>query len=95
MSRIVTTFSYFIIYDEDKNDNVWESESVSTDEEYDRVLLRTIDQARRILYHNPSANISIGCKYWDECDGFEDGDEGYYTLCDVKGIDALEKKVRK
>ena len=95
MSKTVVTYRYYNIYDYDEQDVVWESPSASSDYECDRNLLKAIEKARSILRSNPSARIDIGCKVYDTCDGYEYGDECYYTLCDAKGIDALEKKVRK
>ena len=95
MSKRVTTYRYFDIYSNDEQDVVWTSASASSDYECDRNLLKTIDKARDILHSNPSANIEIGCKCYDTCDGYEYGEEAYFTLCNAQGIDDLEKKVRK
>lgn len=94
MTRTVTSCAYYYIYDNDQSDVVWESTSASDPKEADRNLLKTIEQARTILRRNPAADIEIMSKVYDMCDGCEDGDEEYFTLCNASGLDELEARVK-
>ncbi len=94
MSRTVTTDYYYYIYSEDEVDMLWYSPSSADRAKCDRNLLNCIEEARRILRRNPSADIAIYGHYCDMCDGYEDGDEGSFPVCTKEELDMVEKKIK-
>lgn len=95
MSRKVSTNFYFYVYDNDKDDMVWYSPSSDNEKTCNQNLLNCIEEAKRILYRNPGANVDVCMHAVDMCDGFEDGDEWDATLAKPNQLDELEAKTRK
>ena len=93
-TRTVTSVTSYSVYDNDQSDVVWYSPSASDPKVCDHNLLNAIEYARKILRRNPDADIEIMAKVYGMCDGCEDGDEDYFTLCNASGLDALEARVK-
>lgn len=95
MSRTVTTEYYYYIYSEDEGDMLWYSPSSADKDKCDRNLLNCIEEARRILRRNPSADISIYGRVYDLCNEYEDGREYDFLVCTIGDLDRVERKIRK
>lgn len=95
MTRNVLTDVYFYIYSNDDEDMVWYSPSSDDKSKQDQNLLNAIEEARRILRRNPSADIEICGRATDMCGEYEDGDEGTFTVCLGCELDQVEDKIRK
>ena len=95
MTRTVRTDIYFYIYSNDDEDMVWYSTSSDDKSKQDQNLLNAIEEARRILRREPSADIEICGRATDMCGEYEDGAEYDFRVCTMDALDATEQKVRK
>ena len=95
MSRTVRTDVYFYLYANDEEDMVWYSPSSDDRQKQDQNLLNAIEEARRILRRNPSADIEICGRATDMCGEYEDGNEYDFLVAAVGELDQVEEKVRK
>ena len=95
MSKTVRTDYYYYIYDNDQADMVWYSPSSDDKAKCDRNLLNCIEEARRILRRNPSADIDICGRAYTMCGEYEDGPEFDFPVCTADELDMVEAKIRK
>lgn len=95
MTRTVRTDYYYYIYDNDEEDMIWYSPSSDDKQKCNRNLLNCIEEAKRILRRDPSADIEIYGYYRDMCGSYEDGDEGAFPVCTKDELDLVEQKIRK
>lgn len=95
MDRKVSINIYFYVYDNDKDDMIWYSPSSDNEKTCNQNLLNCIEEAKRILSHNPGANVDVCLHAMYMCHEFEDGDEWDATLAKPNQLDELEAKTRK
>lgn len=95
MSRTVRTDVYFYLYSYDEGDIIWYSPSSDDKQKQNQNLLNAIEEARRILRRDPSANIEICGRATDMCGEYEDGNEYDFRVAAVGDLDQVEEKVRK
>lgn len=95
MTRTVRTDIYFYIYDNDQADVVWYGPATDDKQKQDRNLLSCIEEVRRILRRNPSADIQIYGRASDMCGEYEDGNEYDFLVANISDLDKLERKLRK
>lgn len=95
MSRTVRTDVYFYLYSYDESDIIWYSPSSDDKQKQNQNLLNAIEEARRILRRDPSANIEICGRATDMCGEYEDGNEYDFRVAAVGDLDQVEEKVRK
>lgn len=95
MTRTVRTDYYFYIYSNDEDDMIWYSPSSDDKQKCDRNLLNCIEEARRILRQNPSADIEICGRATDMCGEYEDGSEYDFRVCTGNELDQTEQRIRK
>ncbi len=95
MSRTVRTDVYFYLYSYDESDIIWYSPSSDDKQKQDQNLLNAIEEARRILRRDPSADIEVCGRATDMCGEYEDGNEYDFRVATVSNLDQVEEKVRK
>lgn len=95
MTRTVRTDIYFYIYSNDEDDMMWYSPSSDDKRKQDQNLLNAIEEARRILRRDPSADIEVCGRATDMCGEYEDGAEYDFRIATVSDLDQVEEKVRK
>lgn len=95
MTRTVRTDYYYYVYSNDEGDMLWYSPSSDDKQKCNHNLLNTIEEARRILRRNPSADIEICGRATDMCGEYEDGAEYDFRVATVSELDQVEEKIRK
>lgn len=95
MTRTVRTDIYFYLYSNDEEDMLWYSPSSDDKRKQDQNLLNAIEEARRILRRDPSANIEVCGRATDMCGEYEDGAEYDFRVATVRDLDHVEEKVRE
>lgn len=95
MTRTVRTDIYFYLYSYDEDDIIWYSPSSDDKRKQDQNLLNAIEEARRILRRDPSADIEVCGRATDMCGEYENGAGYDFRIATVSNIDQVEEKVRK
>ena len=95
MTRTVRTDYYYYVYSNDEDDMLWYSPSSDDKQKCNRNLLNAIEEARRILRRDPSADIEVCGRATDMCGEYEDGAEYDFRVATVSDLDQVEEKVRK
>lgn len=95
MERTVRTDYYYYIYSNDEEDMVWYSPSSDDKKKCNQNLLNCIEEARRILRRDPSADIDICGRATPMCGEYEDGTEFDFHVCTRNELDQIEQKIKK
>ena len=95
MTRTVRTDYYYYVYSNDEDDMLWYSPSSDDKQKCNRNLLNAIEEARRILRRDPSADIEVCGRATNMCGEYEDGAEYDFRVATVSDLDQVEEKVRK
>lgn len=94
MARTVRTDIYYYIYSNDEEDMLWYSPASDDKKKQDSNLRNCLEEARRILRRNPSADIEIYGRATDMCGKYEDGEEYDFHVASPDGFSKLEQKLK-
>ena len=90
MTRTIRTDIYYYIYSNDKEDIIWYSPASDDKKKQDYNLRNCLEEARKILCRNSSADIQIYGRATDMCDEYEDGEEYLMPKVEFDNVNTIK-----